>query len=99
LLAEPADPEHVSVNVFEEAVSGPVLADPDVGFVPDQTPLAVHDVAFAEDHVRLEDPPLATLRGLAVSCTVTGGGAAAPTETLDRASAATEPRCAITFAV
>ena len=65
--AEPPAPWHDNVKVLLAAVSGPVLAEPAVGFAPDQLPLALHDVAFVDDQVRFEAPPLATLVGLAVS--------------------------------
>jgi hypothetical protein len=52
---------------------------PDAGvLVPDQPPEATHDVAFVEDQVRVDDPPLAIRAGFAVSDTTgadTPGGA------------------------
>ena len=51
---------------------------PEVALVPDQPPEAVQDVAFVEDQVSVDDPPLATDGGLAASDTVgTGGGGGA----------------------
>jgi hypothetical protein len=47
--------------------------------VPDHAPEAVQAVAFVDDHVRLELPPLAIVLGLAVRVTV---GAAAVTDTV-----------------
>jgi hypothetical protein len=50
-----------------------VLCVPLVAFAPLQPPDAVHDVAFAELHVSVEAPPLATDVGFAVSVTVAVG--------------------------
>ena len=58
------------------AVSVPVEADPDVALVPDQAPEAVQLLALVEDQVRVLDPPLATLAGLAPRVTVGAGVAA-----------------------
>jgi hypothetical protein len=41
--------------------------------VPAQAPDAVQDVALADDHVRLELPPLVTVLGLALMLTVAVG--------------------------
>jgi hypothetical protein len=41
--------------------------------VPDHAPPAVHEVAFVEDQVRVELPPLATVLGLALNVTVGAG--------------------------
>jgi hypothetical protein len=56
------------------AVSATVVSLPEVALVPDQAPEAVQDVAFVEDQVSVEDPPLATDAGLAASDTVGAGG-------------------------
>jgi len=72
-LAPPPAPVHVSVKLVV-AVSGPVDAVPLVGRVLLHPPDALHAVALVEDHVRVEDPPLVTLVGLAVSVTVGAGG-------------------------
>ena len=57
------------------AVSAPVDWLPEVALAPDQPPEAVQEVAFVEDQVSVEDPPLATDAGSAASDTVgTGGG-------------------------
>jgi len=69
------------------AVSGPVDAVPLVGRVLLHPPDALHAVALVEDHVRVEDPPLVTLVGLAVSVTAGGGGGAVVTVTDAEASA------------
>lgn len=52
-------------------MSGPVDSEPPGGpFAPDQPPEAVQEVAFVEDQVSIEDPPLTTEVGFAVSDTV-----------------------------
>ena len=58
------------------ALSGPISSLPlDSGvLVPDQPPEAVHNVAFVEDQVSVDDPPLATDARLAASDTVGAGG-------------------------
>ncbi len=63
---------HDSVNVVL-AVSAPEDAEPDVGRVPLQPPLAVQDVAFVLDHVSVELAPDATVVGLAVNVSVGAG--------------------------
>lgn len=55
------------------AVSAPVDCDPLSALVPDHPPEAVHEVALAADHVRLELPPLVTVLGLALMLTVAVG--------------------------
>ena len=69
----PPSPVQARVNVLLVAVSAPVLADPAVARLPDQAPLAVHEVALVEDHVNELLPPLDTLVGLAVKVTVGAG--------------------------
>ena len=50
---------------------------PEVALAPDHAPEAEQEVAFAEDQVRVEAPPLVTDVGFAASDTVaTGGGGA-----------------------
>ena len=44
-------------------VRGPTVADPDSACVPVQSPLAVQPVALVLLHVKVELPPLATLKG------------------------------------
>ena len=56
------------------AVSGPVDSLPEVALGPDQAPEAVHEVAFVEDQVSVEEPPFAIDVGFAVSDTVGTGG-------------------------
>ncbi len=72
LAIEPPGPAHVSVNV-DDADSGPVVAEPDVGRLPDHAPLAVHELALADDHVRFEAAPLGTVVGVALSVSVGEG--------------------------
>ena len=52
------------------AVSAPVDWLPEVALVPDQLPEAVHAVALVDDQASVEDAPLTTEVGLAVSDTV-----------------------------
>jgi len=68
----PPAPVQDRLNVLV-LVSAPVDALPDVALAPDQAPEPVHDVAFVEDHVRVDDPPLATDCGLALIDTVGAG--------------------------
>ena len=69
LLVEPPAPLHVNVNVLFTAYNTAVFAEPEVGCTPDHEPLAMQELAFVDDHVRDEIPPLATRVGLAVSST------------------------------
>ena len=46
---------------------------PEVALAPDHAPEAVHEVALVEDQVSIEDPPLVTDVGFAVTDTVTVG--------------------------
>jgi len=66
--AEPPAPVQVSVYVVV-AVSAAVLCEPLVASLPVQPPEAVQDVALVEDHVKVEEAPLATVLGLAVRVT------------------------------
>ncbi len=43
------------------------------GLLPDHAPVARHEVALVDDHVSVEDPPLATDVGFAASDTVGAG--------------------------
>jgi hypothetical protein len=74
-LALPPAPVQVSVKLLF-VVSAPVDWLPEVALVPDQPPEAVQEVALVEDQVRVEDPPLATDVGFAVSDTVGTAGTA-----------------------
>ena len=51
-----------------------VWLPPEVALSPNQAPEAVQELAFVEDQVSVEDPPLATDAGLAASDTVGAGG-------------------------
>jgi hypothetical protein len=57
-------------------VSAPVDCVPEVALLPDHAPEAEQEVALVEDQVRIEDPPLGTVAGFAVSEAVTLGAAA-----------------------
>jgi hypothetical protein len=57
------------------ALSAPVLALPLVGSPPDHPPEALQLLAFVEDQLSVEDPPLLTLVGLALRLTVGLAGA------------------------
>jgi hypothetical protein len=52
------------------AVWAPVEALPEVACGPDQAPLAVQLVVFAEDQVSVLEPPVVTVVGLALMATV-----------------------------
>jgi hypothetical protein len=82
-VAEPPVPVQVSVNVVF-AVRLPVLAEPEIAFVPDHPPDAVHEVALVELHVREEEFPAVIDVGMADSEreTVGVGDAADPDECL-----------------
>jgi hypothetical protein len=54
-------------------VSAPVDHVPLVATAPLQPPEAVHAVAFCDFQLRLDEPPLATVVGEAVSATVGAG--------------------------
>jgi hypothetical protein len=67
-------PMPVHVKEYELCiVSAPVLCAPLVPFVPLQPLEAVHEVVFVELQFSVEEPPLATVAGFAVSVTVGAG--------------------------
>ncbi|HKQ25236.1 MAG TPA: hypothetical protein VJT81_12410 [Burkholderiales bacterium] len=68
-LAVPPGPLHASVNVLV-LVNAPLDWLPEVALLPDQAPEAEQEVAFVDDHVSVDDPPLATDVGFACSDTV-----------------------------
>jgi hypothetical protein len=72
-LPVPPAPVQASVNV-PVPVSTPLDWLPEVVLVPVHAPEATQEVALAEDQVRVEDAPLVTDVGLAVSDTVGAGG-------------------------
>ena len=61
------------------ALRAPVDCEPLVAWLPDQAPVAVHEVALAADQVNVELPPLTTVLGLAAKVMV---GAGRVTETV-----------------
>lgn len=65
----PPAPEQVSTKVVF-AVSAPVDCVPVSALVPVQPPEAVHAVALLDDQDRVEEAPLATVLGFALSVTV-----------------------------
>jgi hypothetical protein len=73
VLAVPPSPVHASPNVAV-LVSGTLDWLPEVVLVPVHAPEATQEVALAEDQVRVEDAPLVTDVGFAVSDTVGAGG-------------------------
>jgi hypothetical protein len=92
-LAVPPDPEHARANVLVLVNAG-VDWLPAVGFAPDQAPEAEQEVAFVEDQVRTEDPPLTTDVGVAVSDTLgtaAGGGAPDTVTVVDAFALPPEP--------
>jgi hypothetical protein len=68
-LAEPPVPVQVRVNVVF-AVMFSVLCEPEIGFVPDHPPEAVHVLALVEFHTRTEEVPAVMEVGLADKVTV-----------------------------
>src|SRR5258706_9850360 len=72
-LPVPPAPVQASVNV-PVLVRAPLDWLPEVVLVPVHAPEATQEVALAEDQVRVEDAPLVTDVGLAVSDTVGTGG-------------------------
>lgn len=63
-LALPPGPSQVSVRV-DVASMGPTTSLPEVALAPLHAPDAVHAVAFVDDHVSVEVPPLSTVVGFA----------------------------------
>ncbi len=73
-------PAPVQLRVYVAfALSAPVDCEPLVGWLPDQPPEAVQEVAFVVDQLKVELPPLTTELGFAARLTV-GAGAAEVTE-------------------
>jgi hypothetical protein len=67
-------PVPVQVKEYELGiVIAPVLCVPLVALLPIQPPVAVQEVALVELHVSVDEPPLATVVGFAVSVTVGAG--------------------------
>jgi len=80
-LAVPPGPVQASVKVVL-ATRAAETSLPLVALVPVQPPLAVHVVAFVDDHVRLVDDPVVTDGGVAVNVTVGNTGAVTVTDAL-----------------
>ena len=55
------------------AFRAPVDCEPLVALEPVQAPEAEHEVALLEDHVKVEEAPLAIVLGLALKLTVAVG--------------------------
>jgi hypothetical protein len=64
------------------AVSAPLDWLPEMALLPDHEPEAVQEVALVDDQVSVEDAPLATEVGFAVSDTVGTGNTVTLTEAL-----------------
>lgn len=77
--AVPPGPVQVNANDVL-AVSTPVDAEPEVALLPLHPPDAVQAVALVDDQLSVDEPPLATVVGAAVS--VTAGAVAGATVTL-----------------
>jgi hypothetical protein len=73
---------------YDVVAEGATLFDPESGSDPLQPPLAVHDVALFDDHVRVEELPAVIEVGLGTIDAV-GGGMTALTDTVT--DLATEP--------
>jgi hypothetical protein len=89
-LAVPLDPVQARANVTE-LVSAPLDWLPEVALAPDQAPEAEQEVAFVEDQVSVEDPPLATDVGFTASDTVGNGGGGGVPDTVTVADALALP--------
>jgi hypothetical protein len=76
-LCAPPNPVQVRLKV-PLLVSTPEVSLPEVAFAPDQPPEAVQDVAFVEDQISVDDPPLVTDVGFAASDTLGTGGIGVP---------------------
>ena len=76
------------------AVSGPVGWLPEGIMAPDHAPEAEQEVASVEDQVSIEEPPLATDVGFAVSDTV-GAGGVPPPEPVNVTGSPAPPQAAI----
>jgi hypothetical protein len=69
------------VNVLE-LVNAALDSLPETALAPDHAPEAMQEVASVDDQVRVEDPPLVTIVGFAVSDTVGTGNTVTATEAL-----------------
>src|SRR5262249_32656230 len=68
-LALPPGPKHLRKNVLF-SLSAPVDSVPETARGPDQAPEAMHEVAFAADHLSIDASPLASVSGLTPNDTV-----------------------------
>ena len=89
-LAVPPDPVQERLKVLL-LVSAPEDSLPEVALAPDHAPEAEQEVAFVEDQVSVEDPPLATVVGFAASDTVGNGGGGGVLDTVTVADALALP--------
>jgi len=89
-LAVPPDPVQERLKVLL-LVSAPEDSLPEVALAPDHAPEAEQEVAFVEDQVSVEDPPLATNVGFAASDTVGNGGGGGVLDTVTVADALALP--------
>ena len=80
-FALPPAPLQLNVKMLV-LVNGTLDSLPEVPLLPDQPPEATHDVAFVEDQVSVDVPPLEILAGFAVSETTGSGGGVPATVTL-----------------
>ena len=76
-LTVPAAPVQARVNVLV-LVSPTIDWLPETALAPDQPPDAEQEVALVEDQTSVDDPPLVTDVGFAVSDTVVTGGGTVP---------------------
>ena len=65
--AEPRGPVHVRTNV--DVLKRVTVSDPEIGFVPDHAPEALHEVACADVHERVEMLPTEISAGFATRVT------------------------------
>ena len=89
-IAVPPEPVQVSEYVAF-AVRGPVLWDPEVAFVPDQAPDAVHELALVEPQESVEKAPETTEVGLDEMETVGAAGVAVTETVADWVAVSPEP--------
>jgi len=71
----------VPVLVKEVSSNEPLIAGVPLQAPPFVAPLAVHVVAFVDDHVKVDEALYATVAGLAVSATVGSGAGCTVTVT------------------
>jgi hypothetical protein len=64
--------------VVAVVVSGPITCEPDIATEPDQSPDAVHAVAFADTHERVTLDPDTTVPTLVTRLDIVAGGSDEP---------------------